>query len=528
VEILHRRQFESPPRVSFVLLDWSCRESLHTLDYLAEQDVPRDGYEILWIEYFGRRDPELRQRIDDARRDGEPDPVDAWIVMEMPGDVCHHKHLMYNVGLIASRGELVCFCDSDAMFRPGFVRSILDAFDLDPQIVLHHDEVRNRSPRFYPFRYPTFEDVLGPGCNNWVNGRTVGLWDEDDPLHTRNYGASMTARRDDLIAVGGADMHVDYLGHVCGPYELTFRLANAGRREVWNCEEFLYHTWHPGQAGTVDYCGPHDGRHMSTTALEAIETGRVLPLRENAAIEALRTGKKLPVAGAGPQGSPGNVDHRGFVSLQPQPPVADLESQLKLAVNPEWMRDWSATAIAALPRFSAKREGSQVRSAFDGRLSGWQQLRLAPLVLKMLLRQYRIKYDKLRHASPSPAASHERRLQRTAALAGNTFRKLRGGFEFLPAALDYSKYLLRTCWLHLAWVRTRGFEETILSGDPHAASIVNRLAALTGVKTVTCRCVEEMRHSNLPVLVAAFHNGPRLRAELTQLGVGDERIVTLS
>ena len=496
VQILHRREFQTPPRVSFVLLDWSCRESLHTLDYLAEQDVPRDCYEILWIEYFSRRDPELQRRIDEGRRDGEPDLVDAWIAMEMPGDVCHHKHLMYNVGLLAARGELVCFCDSDAMLRPGFVRSILNAFERDGEIVLHHDEVRNRSPRFYPFRYPTFDDVLGPGCNNWVNGRTVGLWDEDDPLHTRNYGASMTARRDDLIAVGGADMHVDYLGHVCGPYELTFRLVNAGRREVWDCEEFLYHTWHPGQAGSVDYCGPHDGRHMSTTALEAIETGRVLPLVENPAIEALRTG---------------------------QPP-ADLESQLRLAVNPEWLHDWSATAIAGLPRVAAQRQTSRIRSAFDGRLSRGQQLRLAPFVVKMLLRQYRIKYDKLRHAAPSPARTPG--VFQTPGVLADAYRKVRGACGFLPAALVYSKWLLRTCWLHLAWVRTRGFDKIILWGDPQAAAIVNRLAGQAGITTVTCRRVEEMRHSDLPVLVAAFHNGSRLRAQLAQLGVGDERIVT--
>ena len=265
---------------------------------------------------------------------------------------------------------------------------------------------------------------------------------------------------------------------------------------MWDCEEFLYHTWHPGQAGTVDYCGPHDGRHMSTTALEAIETGRVLPLVENPAIEALRNGN----------------------------PPAEFESQLQLAIDPEWIHDWSATAVAALPRIVAQPTISRARSAFEGRLTRWQQLRLVPFVLKMLLRQYRIKYDKLRHAAPSPAET-QGGPRRTAAV-GEALRKLRGARAFLPAALEYSKYLIRTCWLHLAWVRSQGFHRIILWGDPHAASIVNRLAGLTGIATVTCRRAEEMRHSDLPVLVAAFQNGSRLRAQLAELGVGDERIVT--
>jgi len=59
--------------------------------------------------------------------------------------------------------------------------------------------------------------------------------------------------------------------------------------EVWHPSEFLYHTWHPGQAGDGNYLGPHDGRHMSTTALEARTSGRVLPLLENPAIAALRS-----------------------------------------------------------------------------------------------------------------------------------------------------------------------------------------------------------------------------------------------
>jgi hypothetical protein len=140
----------------------------------------------------------------------------------------------------------------------------------------------------HPFSFPSFDDVLGPGCINNVDGRTRGVADSNDPLHERNYGACMCARRADLIAVGGADEHIDYLGHICGPYDMTFRLVNLGRHEVWHESEFMYHTWHPGQAGVANYLGPHDGRHMSTTALDALATARVEPLEINPAIAALR------------------------------------------------------------------------------------------------------------------------------------------------------------------------------------------------------------------------------------------------
>jgi hypothetical protein len=103
----------------------------------------------------------------------------------------------------------------------------------------------------------------------------------------------MCAKRADLIDIGGADEHMDYLGHICGPYEMTFRLVNHGLREIWHDSEFLCHTWHPGQAGIDNYQGPHDGKHMSSTALEALVFRRVLPLVENKAIKLLRTGADL-------------------------------------------------------------------------------------------------------------------------------------------------------------------------------------------------------------------------------------------
>jgi hypothetical protein len=159
---------------------------------------------------------------------------------------------------------------------------------------------------------------LGPGVINWRDGKTNGLWDTADPLHTRNYGACFCARRSDLIAIGGADEHLDYLGHVCGPYELTFRLVNKGLREIWHDQVFLYHTWHPGSDGDFNYIGPHDGRHMSATALAVRETRRIMPLVENASIRGLREGRGL---------------------------------DLSVLVDPSYREAWTEAAVCRSPRF---------------------------------------------------------------------------------------------------------------------------------------------------------------------------------
>jgi hypothetical protein len=102
----------------------------------------------------------------------------------------------------------------------------------------------------------------------------------------------MSANRGDLLAIGGADEHIDYLGYVCGPYEMTWRLVNLGRKELWHENEWTYHLWHPGQVGAQNYFGPHDGFHLSATALATRQSRRILPLVENPAIATQRCSRQ--------------------------------------------------------------------------------------------------------------------------------------------------------------------------------------------------------------------------------------------
>jgi hypothetical protein len=277
------RNSEKKPKVSLVLLDWSVRESFHLLHYLGLQNVDRGLFEVIVVEYYSK-ESEAVKRYEQQ--------VDSWAILEMPDDCYYHKHLMYNVGIVLSHGEIVVICDSDAMVRETFIQTIVREFEKDRNIVLHLDQFRNMRKDFYPFNFPSFSEVMGQGCINNVGGKTRGLVDIEDPLHSRNYGACMCATRKDLLAIGGADEHIDYLGHICGPYEMTFRLVNRGLREIWHKREFLYHTWHPGEAGVKNYLGPHDGKHMSTTALEALISERIEPLTENEAVRRIRKGER--------------------------------------------------------------------------------------------------------------------------------------------------------------------------------------------------------------------------------------------
>ena len=49
----------------------------------------------------------------------------------------------------------------------------------------------------------------------------------------------MTVRKADAIRFGGFDEHADYRGYLCGPYELGWRLVNAGLPEVYAPELYM-------------------------------------------------------------------------------------------------------------------------------------------------------------------------------------------------------------------------------------------------------------------------------------------------
>lgn len=275
--VVHLDRPVKNPKLSIILIDWAVRESFHSLHYLNRQSVSRDEYELLWVEFYDHRPEGLAQMVQQS----SAPLLDRWVSLGYPRDGLYHKHRLYNVGIVAARGDVCVICDSDAIFSPTFVASLIQAYQGNPDAVVHLDQVRSRSRDFYPFNYPMIEQVLASECDNWLGTTTTGLFTKQDQCHHANYGACMAARRRDLLAVGGADEHIDYLGYICGPYELTFRLMNyQARLPIWLTDEYLYHTWHPNTSGhNTEYRGPNDGRGMSLRALDVLSRCQIRPTR---------------------------------------------------------------------------------------------------------------------------------------------------------------------------------------------------------------------------------------------------------
>lgn len=273
-EIVHKNSPPTAPRLSFILLDWECRERFTTLDWLNKQDVPRDQYELIWVELYDRVVDEVMDKAD--------------IVITCNQRGTYHKHLGYNIGLLQARGDLVCVCDSDAVFPADFVQSAFRSFGIEgdgvaqPLVLMHYEW---RTSLLYPDDLSDVETLKDAERWQW--------W----PLIV-NEGACVTVRRADAIRFGGFDEHPSYIGYLCGPYDLAWRLVNAGWPEIWHDNSVaLWHFAHPDPIGTngqkaslrqlMEKAHPHMQGH-ALTAVEAFSTGRFQPLQENPKIWALR------------------------------------------------------------------------------------------------------------------------------------------------------------------------------------------------------------------------------------------------
>ena len=489
MEILFRNDNIYSPRVTIILLDWSCRESLHILRYLANQTIPREEYEIIWIEYYDRRSPEIEAGIKESKKMGRFPIVDQWIVMGMSHQLTFHKQLMYNIGIIAGRGRIITICDSDAMVSSSFVRSIVLSFEGNRNIVLHMDEVRNNRAKFYPFNYPSIEQVIGQGCINWKDGKTTGLLDEEDPVHTRNYGACMSAFRDDLINIGGADEHVNYLGYISGPYEMTFRLVNAGKQEVWHQQEFLYHVWHPGQGGNDDFLGPHDGKYMSTTALQARFAKRVLPLVENPAVRTLRLRQDeiLP------------------------------EALVHQAIPNERLQNWGSKKL--------RRRGSlgKLKNLVD---QPALVLKIAVGLLEVLLRQL---FKKTPQLLKRPESIKE------------IWREVHKNYLFLTNMNKYNADAVDRCNNCLKKLASNGITEVALYGTGDGAEMFYHLALHSPVRvraiydnlggnkwmSFDVMPVESIKHYSGKIVITALMGEENEVGKLREMGVEDEQVIVM-
>jgi len=323
---IHKSSSPNTPKVSIILLDWSCRERFHSLDWLSRQNVAKDQYELIWIELHDRVVPITMEQAD--------------VVITCGQKGLYHKHEGYNIGLLYSKGKVITICDSDAVFPEDFIASIIKSFNLtqsetsDSKVLMHYQW---RSPALYPDGISQIDELQRyPWSDIWPN-----------------VGACMSVSRSDAIRFGGFDEHKSFSGYLCGPYDLGWRLINAGIPEIWHDESVtLWHFSHPDPAASQgqpfflklwrEKSYPHIDHH-ALKAVEAFSTGRMLPLKENSEIYKLRM-RRRRIGTKFEEKYACITGQNGFSKLQmlklrmlfiSEVPVKILKSMIKKALGPQ-------------------------------------------------------------------------------------------------------------------------------------------------------------------------------------------------
>lgn len=245
--------------LSIIMIDWGVRERFHAVEWLSNQSVPRDQYELIWVELRDRVVPQVQAKVDHLIVMNNTEPL-------------YHKHKAINAGLAKSVGRVVTMCDSDAVFPPEFVESVLDEFG-ERKVLMHQE-------RRFLTSYPDDDSI------EHIKQMHI-------PGAEPNTSACTSMLRRDAIGFGGVDEHECYRGIVAGQFELVWRLVNSGVPEVWHEKVFIYHFQHPfagDKLRTMDQRSPEseDIEMHNRAGVEGFREGRLLPLVENEEIHRLR------------------------------------------------------------------------------------------------------------------------------------------------------------------------------------------------------------------------------------------------
>ena len=208
------------PDISVVMVDGLFRESFHAVDFFCNQSLSRDRYELIWVEFFDRVNPELEEKIA-----GYPN---ARIVTLNHKDAIYHSSYCFNAGIQESRGEVLFLPDADIAVQPDFLEEALKEHRSDDKLVM------------YFFRK---EEPESSHTSDVSLDRLREVCRFSNPS---NYGGCLSVRKSWLLEINGYEQHPVFgSGFHANGLDVYTRLKNLGLHVMWHPRQVLYHPWHP-------------------------------------------------------------------------------------------------------------------------------------------------------------------------------------------------------------------------------------------------------------------------------------------
>jgi glycosyltransferase involved in cell wall biosynthesis len=244
--------------ISVILIDGSFRERFHAVDAFANQTLPADQYEIIWVEHYDRVDPALEERA--ARY-----PNLRIITLGREGD--YHSAYCRNAGVRASRGELIVYADGDVVPEPTGLQSLWEEHQKTDDLVVflyRHDEPQSVHRDDWDLAHLQAHAKIG---------------------NTTNYGACMSLRKKWIVAINGWEQHPAFGSHInAHGTDMYIRFKNLGLAVKWDPSIRLYHPWHPlTDVGSYAYVvqsafSGYRAKKLVTVAYDGLDPARTIPV----------------------------------------------------------------------------------------------------------------------------------------------------------------------------------------------------------------------------------------------------------
>lgn len=243
------------------MVDGSFRESFYAIDFFGKQALPKDDYELTWVEYYDRVKPELEDLIS---------KYPNFKILTLKRDGEYHSSYCFNAGIMASSGELMVIPDADVIVEENFLDKIWQEHQENNKLVM------------YLYRYNELEKDHVPKIDLKHLQQVCVL------TNPSNYGGCLTVRRKWLEAINGYEQHPLFgTGFHANGRDIYVRFKGLGLHVMWHPELKLYHPWHPStlaQSSTYESQGiiiKYREIKLLTTAFQGIDPTRNLELPES-------------------------------------------------------------------------------------------------------------------------------------------------------------------------------------------------------------------------------------------------------
>lgn len=205
------------PKISVITWDAGFRENFHTIDSFANQTIPKEDYEFIWVDYYDKIKPEVQAKIT-----GIPNAKSLCV----NGNGQWRLATCLNYGIKNSSGELLVIPDGDIVVNSDFLSKVWDA----------HSKIDNLVLYFRRWDEPEHAHSSEISIEHMEK-----VCEMNNPT---NYSGCITMRRHVWDYVNGYEEHPLFAGPSFTGLELYTRLKNAGFPIMWHPTVKIYHPWH--------------------------------------------------------------------------------------------------------------------------------------------------------------------------------------------------------------------------------------------------------------------------------------------